>query len=187
MTHGTDIEAGDVVDQVLQDHGEIKRLFNEVSAGDGNGSENFARLVRKLAMHETAEEEVVHPLARHLPDGDPVVEARLAEESNAKTALAHLERLGVDAPEFADELAKVRSEILAHADEEERHKLPRLRASLDRQRLERAATVFRSAERLGPTHAHAHGPESATGNLTAGGFVALADRVRDVIRSAQRS
>jgi hypothetical protein len=44
-----------------------------------------------LAVHETAEEEVVHPLSRGLVDGgDAMVDDRLADERQAKEMLVAL-------------------------------------------------------------------------------------------------
>jgi hypothetical protein len=61
--------------------------------------ELFEDLVRLLAVHETAEEEVVHPTARRkLDHGDEVVESRLHEEDEAKRALTELYDLGVEHP-----------------------------------------------------------------------------------------
>jgi hypothetical protein len=61
----------------------------------------FEDLVRLLAVHETAEEEAVHPTARRkLDHGEEAVENRLYEEDEAKRALAELYDLGVEHPEF---------------------------------------------------------------------------------------
>jgi hemerythrin superfamily protein len=175
--------AQDLIDAIRSDHEEIKSLMEQVGTATTNREEAFSRLVTKLATHETAEEEVVHPLARKAPDGDRLVEARLEEESEGKTELAELEKMGVDDPSFSASFQKLRSAVLAHAEHEEREEHPRIRESVDADRLEKAATLFRKAEQIGPTHAHAHSPQSATGNVLVGTFVAVADRVRDALRS----
>src|SRR5690606_41788081 len=76
----------DVIELLLGQHMLIRELFVEVQSSTGEArSEAFARLVRLLAVHETAEEEVVHPLARrHIDGGEQVVEDRLREEHEAK-------------------------------------------------------------------------------------------------------
>jgi hemerythrin superfamily protein len=175
--------AQDLIDVIQTDHQEIKRLMEQVGSATANREEAFSRLVTKLATHETAEEEVVHPLARKAPDGDRLVEARLEEESEGKAELAELEKMGVDDPSFTAAFEKLRGAVLAHAEHEEREEHPQLRETVDSGRLEKAATLFRKAEQMGPTHAHAHSPESATGNVLVGTFVAVADRVRDALRS----
>ncbi|WP_443032516.1 hemerythrin domain-containing protein, partial [Streptomyces sp. DH18] len=78
----------DVVALLMRQHGEIRNLFDEVEHSSGDARRDaFRRLVRLLAVHETAEEEVVHPFARRsLPGGEQVVEDRLQEEKAAKEA-----------------------------------------------------------------------------------------------------
>jgi hemerythrin superfamily protein len=173
----------DLIDVIQTDHQEIKTLMEAVDRATTDRQDSFRRLVTKLATHETAEEEVAHPLARKSPDGDSIVEARLEEESSGKEALAHLEKIGVDDPSFRTEFEKLRRDVLAHAEHEEQEEHPRLRQTVDADKLRSAGEKFRKAERMAPTHAHAHSPESATGNVLIGTFVAVADRVRDAMRS----
>ncbi len=87
-----------VVELLLEQHAQIKTLFTDVATAKGKRKQElFEDLVRLLAVHESAEEEVVHPMARRrIDDGDDIVEARLEEEDDAKQALADLYDLGVD-------------------------------------------------------------------------------------------
>lgn len=172
----------DVIDVVQADHAEIKQLFGEVEAGGSTRAQAFQRLVTKLAVHETAEEEVVHPLARKAKGGDSIVEPRLVEEDQGKKLLADLEKAGVDSPTFTAKFAELRTAVLAHAEHEEQEEHPLIRREVDDNARQSAATTFRAAEKLAPTHAHANAPESAVGNMTVGLFVTVADRVRDALR-----
>jgi hypothetical protein len=82
-------------------------------------------------------------------------------------------------------LDKLRLDVLTHARSEERYEFERLRDQFsDAQRRALAAAV-RAAEATAPTHPHP-GTESATENLLAGPPLAVADRVRDLIRQAMR-
>jgi hemerythrin superfamily protein len=173
----------DLIAAVLSDHADIKSLMNDVSVARNDRDAHFCRLVEKLAVHETAEEEILHPMARSVSSSS-LVEQRLSEESNGKAALAELERIGVDSPQFDAKFRRVRDEVLAHAQREEDEELPALEREVDSDRLGRAASIFRAAQRVAPTHAHAHSPESATGNVLVGTFVAAADRARDALREA---
>jgi hemerythrin superfamily protein len=173
----------DVIQAVQNDHQRIKSLMNQIPHAGDEKRDLFQELVTTLAVHETAEEEIVHPLARRAQNGDDVVEPRLAEEDHGKKALADLEKIGVDDARFDAEFAKLREEVLRHAQNEEEQEHPMLERNLDPQQLARAASRFRKAEQMAPTHAHASAPESATGNVIVGSFVAVADRVRDAIRS----
>ncbi|HEX6472029.1 MAG TPA: hemerythrin domain-containing protein [Streptosporangiaceae bacterium] len=173
----------DVIELLLQQHREIHRLFGEVEGATGvRRVEAFDRLRRCLAVHETAEEEIVHPFARYAAaDGAEVVEARLAEEKHAKQTLQRLERLDPALPEFAAALAELRAAVLAHSQREEDEEFPRIRANSTPQQLRGMAAAVRAAEAVAPTHPHP-GVESPTANLLAGPLAAMIDRTRDRIR-----
>lgn len=174
----------DVVDLLLEQHDEIRSLFNEVPRVQGEAKrELFDDLVRLLAVHETAEEIVVHPVARRkLDGGEQVVEERLEEENRAKRELSALYDMGVDHPDFDQRLEKFGAEVVAHATHEEGEEFLRLRAALDADTLKRMAGALEAAEAVAPTRPHANAPESAAGNLLVGPPVAMFDRVRDAVR-----
>ncbi|MGN9844089.1 hemerythrin domain-containing protein [Nonomuraea sp. H19] len=175
----------DVVDLLLHQHEEIKGLFDEVeNAAPEDKAEAFQRLVRLLAVHETAEEEIVHPYARRKIDhGDEVVDDRLAEENSAKDMLTLMEEAGVDDPKFAVNLATLRTAVIAHAEAEEREEFPRFRQATGDKERQAMAVGVKAAEAMAPTHPHP-GVETATQNLLLGPPVAIMDRARDVIRKA---
>lgn len=175
--------SADVVDLLRDQHARIRDLFAEVEAADGEARRAaFGRLVRLLAIHETAEEEVVRPLSRSLLEaGEAVAADRVEEERLAKEKLAELETLGTDHAEFLPKLTLLRRAVLEHARAEERYELSKLRHVAEPQRLQTAAHALRAAEALAPTHPHP-GVESTATNLTVGPVLALMDRVRDVVR-----
>jgi hemerythrin superfamily protein len=172
----------DVVEVLMQQHGVIHELFDEVRA---TGSEEaLSRLVRMLAVHETAEEMIVHPLARTtLPGGPGVVDARLAEEKSAKEVLSRLETLGPADPGFLLLLDELRLAVLTHARAEERYEFVKLREATDASTRARLATVLKAAEAVAPTHPHPNIKTPAE-NLVAGPVAAVVDRVRDAMRRA---
>src|SRR5688572_16312362 len=125
----------DVITEVLRDHEEIKSLFGRVSGASGGAKRDaFEALVRKIAVHETAEEEVVHPAVR--TSAHEVVEERLAEEHEGKEVLSELERMGVDDPRFDATFSQFERAVLAHASNEEREEHPRLRQAVEAERLQ---------------------------------------------------
>lgn len=175
--------AEDVVDLLTAQHEQVKSLFAALRNTQGDAAtEPFDELRKMLAVHETAEEMVVYPVVRRLPGGDDVVQARLAEESEAKTTLADLEKMGPASPQFPSELAAFEKAVLAHAEAEEHEIFPRLRQETDPDQRRQMAQALRAAEATAPTHAHKGAPQSAVGNLVVGPFVAMVDRVRDAIR-----
>ena len=175
----------DVVGLLMRQHGLIHDLFDEVRTAEGEARrEPFARLVRTLAMHEVAEETVVHPVARTtVPGGDGVVDDRLAEEEAAKEQLAGLEELDPAGPEFLGRLDELRLAVLEHARKEERYEFTKLRDELDDATRAAMATALRAAEAVAPTHPHP-GVNTATENLAVGPVAAVMDRVRDAMRRA---
>jgi hemerythrin superfamily protein len=174
----------DVVDLLLEQHDEIKSLFTQLQRVEGPGRrELFEDLVRLLAVHETAEETVVHPVARRaLEAGEQVVEQRLEEEDRAKKQLAELYDLGLDHPEFNRRLQAFAAEVIQHATNEENQEFLRLRGTLDADRLRRMAGALKAAEAAAPTRPHPNAPESAVGNVLAGPPIAVFDRARDGVR-----
>lgn len=147
----------------------------------------FLELRQLLAVHETAEEMVVHPRARREVDGgDQIVEARLAEEHEAKEQLAALEKMDIGSPEFIDALARFQHAVLKHAVQEEDEEFTRLQAELTGEELKRMAGAVRAAEAIAPTRPHP-GVESAAMNFAAIPFASMLDRARDAIASAMNS
>jgi hemerythrin superfamily protein len=175
----------DVVQLLLEQHNQIKALFNRL-ANEPQGKQKrelFEDLVRLLAVHETAEEEVVHPVARrNIDSGDQVVENRRKEEDQAKRELAALYDLGVDHPEFNAKLTKLGEAVLQHANREESEEFQSLRQKMSKEQLSRMAGAVRAAEKVAPTRPHPHSGESAPANLLTGPPMAIFDRVRDRVR-----
>lgn len=178
----------DLIDAIAADHDEARRLFAKVETASSAEAKQhaFTDLARMLVAHETAEQEIVHPLTRRGPDGDRIVAARLEEEAKAEKALAGLERLSVGSDEWTADFASFRSDVLEHADDEEAKEHPRLREAAGADRLRQLAEVYETAKNAAPTHPHPHGPQSAVGNVVIGAFVAVADRVRDAAQEGLR-
>jgi hemerythrin superfamily protein len=173
----------DVIDLLIAQHALIRDLFSEVKNTEGEAREQaFYRLRHMLAVHETAEEEVLHPVARaDLEDGNAVVADRLAEENDAKKLLSRLEDLEPGTAQFMALLDPLRFAVLTHARSEERYEFIQLRDRSDPATLRSMARAVRAAEATAPTHPHPD-MESAIVNLAAGPFVAIVDRVKDAIR-----
>jgi hemerythrin superfamily protein len=178
----------DVVNFLKGQHNLIKDMFDDVlCASDTKAREKaFVDLRQLLAVHETAEEMVVHPSARReVSGGDEIVEARLNEEHKAKEELSKLESMDIDSKEFIDALTKFREAVVDHAEHEENEEFNKLQRKLDKDDLKRMATAVRVAEAIAPTRPHA-GVESATANIAVGPFASMLDRARDAIGAALR-
>jgi Hemerythrin HHE cation binding domain len=172
----------DVVDFLVGQHERIKSMFAETLSASGKDREKaFVELRRMLAVHETAEEEIVHPRAkRKIADGAAVVDQRLEEEHEAKTVLQKLEKLDVDSEEFTRQLTELRDAVIDHAEHEEKDEFAKLGEELSDDELARMGRAAKLAEAIAPTRPHP-GVESQAANLTAGPFAAMLDRARDAI------
>ncbi|NJP24578.1 hemerythrin domain-containing protein [Microbispora hainanensis] len=181
------MKEGDVVDLLIHQHALIREMFDEVEhAPSDQRAEPFRRLVRMLAVHETAEEEIVHPYTRLRVDGGTgVVADRLKEEREAKEMLLKLNEMGPDHPGFMSELDRLRMAVLTHARAEERYEFTRLRAETTAAERRAMALGVRAAEAMAPTRPRP-GVESMTRNLLLGPPAAIMDRARDLIRQAMR-
>jgi Hemerythrin HHE cation binding domain len=179
----------DVVELLVDQHNEIRKLFGQLETAKGDRRRDlFEDLVRLLAVHETAEEEVVHPVARRkINMGDQVIDKRLAEEEQAKHKLGELHDLGIDHPAFDEKLVKLREDVLNHADREEMEEFSDLRRTLDPDQLRRMAQAVSAAEKTAPTRPHPKTGVSPAANILAGPPMAVFDRVRDAVRDWRRS
>ncbi len=178
----------DVVKFLKGQHDLIKDLFEEVfsASSDEAREKAFVELRQLLAVHETAEEMVVHPRARgEISGGDEIVDARLKEEHEAKEQLSKLEKMDIGSKEFLDELKLFQQAVVEHAALEEMEEFSKLQRELDAGELKLLATAVRAAEAIAPTRPHP-GVESAKLNFAAGPFASMLDRARDAIQAALR-
>jgi hemerythrin superfamily protein len=173
----------DVVDLLIEQHMQIRDLFLEVEAATGDARRDaFHRLVRLLAVHETAEEQLIRPLTRLSVDGgSQIADDRLAEEHDAKQTLAALEEMGPDAPEFPRLLDQLRLDVLDHASKEEAYEFRYLRRDVPTAQLRTLTAAVKAAEAIAPTHPHP-GVESTTANALVGPALSLFDRTKDLAR-----
>ncbi|HME50385.1 hemerythrin domain-containing protein [Mycobacterium sp.] len=178
----------DVVAFLKEQHNRIKELFSEtINAPDKDKRERaFFELRSLLAVHETAEEMIVHPKARHeIDSGEAIVDARLHEENQAKQQLQKIESLNIDSNEFRNALIALQRDVVNHAEHEESEEFDKLAGKLSEDELKKMAGAVRAAEAIAPTRPHP-GVESPMANLAAGPFVSLLDRARDAIAGAVR-
>lgn len=172
----------DVVKLLIDQHEQIEALFERVVDASGRDREAaFFDLRRMLAVHEGAEELIVHPRTRReLGEGALVADARIREERVAKQQILELESLDVHSAEFVEKFAELRAAVVRHAQAEETDEFPRLREELDDKQLQQLATAVKLAEAVAPTRPHP-GLELGGEQLLAGPFAAMLDRARDLI------
>ena len=143
----------DVVAFIKSQHLDIKNLFRQLLGMHGPAREKgFFVLRRALAVHEAAEETIVHPAARRLLSfGESVVSARLTEEYWAKKSLALLEHFTVDSEAFELHFRVLQRNVFEHIALEEKEELDLLRQEVSADQLERMKNAAEIVEALAPT------------------------------------
>jgi hemerythrin superfamily protein len=176
----------DVIEVIEGQHQQVKHLLSAVASGAGASlDESFCELRRMIAVHETAEEEIIYPALRSTGEaGKRVADARTAEEAEGTKVLAKLEDLSPGSAEFTKVFEEFRRAVLEHAEAEEAEVFPILRDTQKPDVLRKMAQAFEVAEKAAPTHAHPHAGTSAIGNLIAGPALAIMDHVRDALHKS---
>lgn len=131
MQTDPDVTHRDLFAALTAQHGRIKAMMADVLDTVGNDRvDAFARLCHYLALHEAAEEEVMHPVIAAQLDAQAqavLVQERLVEEQGAGDVIGRLEDFGaVDTPEFLVQFDLLREAVQAHAAAEEERELPAL-------------------------------------------------------------
>ena len=162
-------KADDVIEYLVAQHETIKKLFVEtLDAADVDTQRAaFTKLRTLLAVHETAEEMIVHPrVRRKISGGAEIVDERLAEEHDSKIALSELEGLEPQTSEFSKALIHLQAAVTEHAEHEETLEFPALRDGVDasasrhmlrdgNDNLARVEPTLQRAERTLVLHLHA--------------------------------
>ncbi|MFD7511151.1 hemerythrin domain-containing protein [Streptomyces sp. NPDC059853] len=176
---------GDVVGMLLEQHARIRDLFTQVRAAHGDDRrEAFDQLRVLLAVHETAEEMIVRPVAKKTA-GAAEAEARNQEEAEANKVLAQLEKMDLESAEFERKFAEFERAVAEHADQEEREEFPAIRAGRSEDQLKQMGSSLRVAEATAPTHPHPTAAGKPAAQWAVGPFVSMVDRTRDAINAAR--
>jgi hemerythrin superfamily protein len=179
MTAGS----ADVVEVIKSQHRDVASLLTRVATASTDAlPDAFCDLRRMIAVHETAEEEVVYPILRATgEEGKRIADARTAEEAAGLKVLSRLEDLRPGSTAFSTLFEEFRTAVLHHAQAEEASVLPRLLSSQDADRRRKMAETFEIAENAAPTHPHPHAGTGLVSHLVAGPVLSLMDHIRDAL------
>jgi hypothetical protein len=125
--------AGDVIAVIGSQHEHVKTLLQAVTQQAGpRRAAAFHTLRLTLALHETAEQQAIHPLAlRQLGAYDRAASDRIAEEQTAGQTIGALELVNVDSDQFNATFGHLVSSVTGHAAAEEADEWPALRQITD--------------------------------------------------------
>ncbi|HET6634835.1 MAG TPA: hemerythrin domain-containing protein [Streptomyces sp.] len=172
---------GDVVGVLLEQHARIRDLFADVKTAEGEHKQQaFDELRALLAVHETAEEMILRPVAKETA-GAEEAEARNHEEAEANKVLAELEKMDVSSVEFDRTLAEFEHAVSAHAEHEEAEEFPAVHAARTEDELVGMGSRLRKAERIAPTHPHPGAAGNPKAQWAVGPFASLVDRTKDTL------
>lgn len=120
--------AGDVIAVIAAQHEHVKKLLEAVRQETGQRRATaFHTLRLTLALHETAEEQAIHPQALHqLGPNDRAATNRIAEEQTAGQSIAALELTEVDSEQFNYTFGHLAASVADHAAAEESDEWPAL-------------------------------------------------------------
>lgn len=127
----------DVVDVLLEQHDEIRRLCAAVERSGGDEkARRFAALVRTVRLHERGEQSVVHPATRDCAVAGHIIgTARVMEEDAVERFVEDLQDLGAAHPGFDRLFTALYRAVLDHMTREELEEFPLLRHYVPIQRL----------------------------------------------------
>ncbi|WP_432138005.1 MULTISPECIES: hemerythrin domain-containing protein [unclassified Streptomyces] len=180
----------DALEVLVHDHRMVEQLFRNYHAGASDAQRRAVveLLVRELSKHAALEEMLIYPLAREvLPDGAREVDDRLGEHMALKKTLLALDRLSAGDDRTDALVAELRREVEEHVHEEETEFMPRLRAAVSQERLDRLGEELAKAKRGAPTRPHPHAPDRPPGLTLAAPMAAAYDRARDRLQGRPRT
>jgi hemerythrin superfamily protein len=143
----------DVVTVVLEQHEAAEYALREVAEASGEArSDRLRSLTALLSAHESAEEVVIHPALRSLGDrGNAISDARMSEETQARTWLAELAELDPASDEFESRFQELMAAVLQHAENERLSVLPLLQESYTDHERRAMGDAFVAAQHHRPT------------------------------------
>lgn len=183
----------DAFEVLRADHATVEQMLaaleNSPGYSAGAGSTVLAarrevaqRLVMDSSQHEAAEEQYFWPAVRErLPNGSDLADTAIAQEQEAKEALARLDKLDAGTEEFDRLIEAFIPAARRHIEFEEARVWPAMRSALSSAEAQELGDKLSKAKERGPTRPHPHTPASPGVLKTAGPAVAAMDKLRDAV------
>jgi len=162
----------DVLELLTAQHARMNRLSGRAAWSTGDQARMaFDDLALLIAVHEIAEEQMIHPLVRRLRPDDHLADRLLDEESTISEALSDAVRAATHG-RLDERIGGLRDMVNAHSRREEHDEFPQLRRSVPVQERREMGRAVRAAEAA----AAEAGPRDS-----ARAVAQTADRVRDAL------
>jgi len=172
---------GDIIRLLLEQHAQIKELFQRIPTTTGPAKADlFNQLRALLAVHETAEELILRPVVKETI-GEDEMEARNNEELEANKVLFELETLDVNSAEFDEALTAFQKAVDEHAEKEEQEEFPGIVRECTPEQRQMLGKRLKVTEAIAPTHPHPGVANSAAKQIASAPFLSIVDRVKDAL------
>jgi hemerythrin superfamily protein len=180
----------DVLTVLTREHDAVTSLVKQLDTIPGRSSggspeqaserQSIVDMIgKRLAAHETAEEEHLWPRVRRLPDGDELADGGIEQEQKGNELLLALSKADPQAQEFDDMVEELMTLLHKHVAYEDRVFL-RLRDQLDEEERRQIGERILAAQRTAPTRAHPHAPRKPGAAVKAAATSAVPlDKARD--------
>lgn len=177
--------SGNVIAELTTDHREVDGLFAQIE-GQPTGSkrrrELADELTAELVRHSVAEEEYLYPAVReHLKNGDAIAAKEIEDHARVEKMLKDLEQRDAEDPRFDALVAKLKSEVTAHVEDEEQRLFPMLATACSPEALDKLGDKVRQAKKTAPTRPHPSAPNTPPANKLLAPGAGLVDRTRDLL------
>jgi hemerythrin superfamily protein len=161
-----------VLELLTAQHVRMNRLCDRAAGSTGDEAHMaFGDLALLIAVHEIAEEQMIHPLVRRLRPDDHLADRLLDEESRISDALSDAVRAAAHG-HLDDTIGGLRDMVTAHSRREEHDEFPPLRKNVPLQERRDMGQAVRAAQAAAAAEA---GPRDSLP------VAQTADRVRDAL------
>ncbi|MFF6998920.1 hemerythrin domain-containing protein [Streptomyces sp. NPDC008313] len=185
MGHG-----GNVIQELTIDHREVDELFARIEglpAGDKRQRELADQLTMELVRHSVAEEEHLYPAVRRfVDDGDDLADKELEDHAEVERMLKELEGCEPGDGRFDALVARLKTSVTSHVNDEENRLFPLLAESCPPGALDELGEKVRSAKKTAPTRPHPAAPDTPPANKLLAPGAGMVDRVRDMLTGRGR-
>jgi hypothetical protein len=166
-----------VLEVLSEHHARMNRLCRRAAGLIGDEARMaFADLAQLIAVHEIAEQQMVHPIVRRLRPDDHLVDRLLDEEGQISDTLSDAVRAAANG-HIDDTIGGLRDVVTAHSRREEHDEFPQFRRSVPVPERREMGRTIRAAEAVAAAEAGPRDPAPAGARALA----QTADCVRDAL------
>lgn len=167
------------IEVLTQEHRDTEQMLKEIKQTRGEDADLLMTAAMELQAHLRIEEEVLYPfIRREVPEGDKLMQEAEKEHQEARTALEQVEMAAPGTDEFMQALETLEKGVKHHVGDEEEKVFPKLRETVDQQKLEQFGQELVQAKQRFMQGARVAGGSAGGGGGGAGGDGSVDDKTR---------